>query len=187
MSDPRAPIGEELTEGEMKLLKKLLSNWLLIPDAFKVAAADYVSQNSLLPISQVQGFTQFVAQSDKILDGTNATTTSTTYTDLSTVGPQLTGLAAGQYLFFYGFTGGGTTGGLITYASLSFNGGSPSASDFAEVFSGPGPSVGSYSVMGLTPKTLTGSNNTVKMQYKTSGGTSSYANCWLTSLRVGNP
>jgi hypothetical protein len=184
-SNPRDPEVEELSPFEKDLMDKLFSNPRLWPDTAKVWIADYVSQNSLLPISQVQGFTQFVAQTDKIL--TAQTTTSTSYADLTTAGPEVTGLSAGQYLFLYGFTGGGVGSGIISYASPSFNGDTPSSDDLIEVFSGPGPSFGSYSVMGSTLKTLTENNNSAKLQYQTSSGTSSFEKRWLTALRVGNP
>lgn len=79
MSDARQPIGEELTVGEKELLDKLLSNWLLVPDSFKVAAADYVSQNVSIPIGQIQG----VRGSSRYFDtlDTDASFTSTTETD----------------------------------------------------------------------------------------------------------
>ena len=61
LEDPRSAKGEELTDGEKELMRKLFGNWLVLPDSFKASLADYVSQNSLIPIGQVRGWQQSVA------------------------------------------------------------------------------------------------------------------------------
>ncbi len=59
--DPRAAKGVALTDYEKDLRDKLFGNPLDWPDAAKVWIADYVSQNSLIPIGQVRGWQQSVA------------------------------------------------------------------------------------------------------------------------------
>jgi hypothetical protein len=65
---------------------------LSVPKEFETTMLDRVNLNPpLLPVTQILGFSQFTAQAAEVL--ASQTTTSTTYADLATVGPQLTGLA----------------------------------------------------------------------------------------------
>lgn len=62
-------------------MEKLFSNWLLIPDGFKNAVADYVSQNSYLPVSQVQGFERYRSLCGvQVQDAATITTTQAIHT-----------------------------------------------------------------------------------------------------------
>lgn len=185
LEDVRSPKVEELTDGERSLLGKLFGNWLAIPDSFKSALADYVSQNSLIPVSQVRGFAQTVAQQIVKTYSVASTTTSTSYTDLSSA-PELTELGKGQYLLIYGFTGHGAANDLGVM-SLSINGAAPSDDDACYSFGGPGVNTGPSSYMRAAYKTLTQNENTVRLKYKSnSGGTVSVNFAYLIAVRIGN-
>lgn len=58
--NPRDPAVEELSEYELELMAKITANPRLWEDTAKVWIADYVSQNLMLPVSQLQGFAQYV-------------------------------------------------------------------------------------------------------------------------------
>lgn len=134
ISRARDPNVDELTVADLALMERLFSNPRLWPDTAKVWIADYVSQNSLLPISQVQGFEQFVYTrgtefpsnpSDGqafhlIVDQTNGTTWQFRYNALSsssykwefTGGPPLYSIVAGSHsttsTSYAGLSGGPT-------------------------------------------------------------------------------
>lgn len=186
MSDPRQPVGEELTEGEQKLLDKLLSNWLLIPDAFKVAAADYVSQNSLLPIGQVQGFTQFIVKNDVIATSEDRSWANA-YADLATVGPQLSDLSRGKYLVMFGcqlLTGEAS---VEAFMSIDINGaGATDANGLRFQSSSLGIEI---PLMRAIVLDLTESTNSIVCKYKRIGNGATVATFfarWLIALRIEN-
>jgi hypothetical protein len=184
-TNPRDPEVEELSPFEKDLMDKLFSNPRLWPDTAKVWIADYVSQNSLLPISQVQGFTQFTAKQDsRVLS--SSTTSSTTYVDFDT-NVELTGLSAGQYLLFYGGNGlpSIADGGAI---APSVNGATPDTAEAALYWGGNGPAGGTVSTTRALYKTLSESANTVKLQYKTdSSATFTVTFAFIIAIRIGNP
>ena len=176
---PRAPDGEELSPFELDLLKKITLNPRLWEDKAKVWIADYVSQNSLLPIGQVQGFTQFVANAAPTIV-TLEGRANVAYGDLATVGPTLSNLAAGTYLVFFGcqmIPSGGETG----IASVSLN--AAAASDD----NGINVSGGNISTSRAISVTFTTTANTLQMKYRTGGGANvDFAKRWMIALKVGN-
>lgn len=131
-----------------------------------------------LPISNVLGFSQFQAKQARV--GATQTTTSTTYTDLTTVGPRLTGLPDGVYLFFYGSVVANTAGSF-SYITIQVNSDAIDANDATS--SNETLNVGlSYAAL----KTLTADNNTVTMKYKVDAGTGQWYSRYLNALRVSN-
>ena len=187
MSEPRSPQVDELSEGDLALMERLFSNPRLWPDTAKVWIADYVSQNGLLPISQVQGFTQFTANQNVIL--TNESTTSTSYTNLATVGPTVDDLSPGKYLIQYGCILGNTTGaGKTDWVSVSINGAAATDADGMFYFNGPGAAFGSAFLFRPLIKDLTASTNSVQMKYRSGDGTNAQYNTrHLIVIRVANP
>lgn len=137
-----------------------------------------------VPISQVQGFSRFTAQPASIATG--ETTTSTTYADLATVGPTLSGLPAGTYLVLVGALLYNNTAGVASSASVSLNGGAASDAD-AAILVTSGSNVPAVTAVGFSVKTLTLANNTLRVKYRVNGastGTFYYRN--LVALRIGN-
>ncbi len=187
-SETRAVKVEALTEGEKALLDKMLGNWLVLPDSFKVAVADYVAQNSSIPVSQVRGFTQFTGkQASHNFGGSPSSTTSTTFADVSP-SVELTDLSPGQYLLFYG--GNGLPGVQdLGYIGLSINGAAPVSGEYVQFWGGNGPAGGTNSHMLVVYKTLTESINTLTIQIavQTGGDTFQVNYAFITALRIGNP
>lgn len=175
---PRAPDVEELSERDLELMERLFSNPRLWPDTAKVWIADYVAQNLMVPISQVQGFTQFTASYATVL--TTEEVTSTTYTDPTTPGPTITGLADGQYLLIFGFQLGPASNLTSAHMSPSVNGATPSDDDSAQTRAVEGGTARAV------VKTVEGTgSNTVKMQYRRVGGTDGdFERRWLVALRI---
>lgn len=171
-----------LTEYEKELRDRIFANPSDWPDSAKVWIADYVSQNGLLPIGQVQGFTQFVAQQAVVT--ANQSTSSTTYVDLATVGPEIDGLAKGKYVILYGcaIAGAGDTDGI---ASLSINGAAPDDNDGVHAGS-PSGDILSISVARVLVKDLTENENTLRMKFRKELGPSSvtFWQRWIVTLRI---
>lgn len=122
-----------------------------------------------IPIGQVTGFLQF-APSVATPVAAQEQTTSTTYTDLATAGPTLTGLPDGKYLILFGATvvnAAGSGGGYV-----SVQGNSTAAIDADAIFHAGA----SISDVNWVDKTLSSGSdkNTVTMKYRWDG-TNSHA------------
>ena len=107
------------------------------------------------------------------------------YTDLATVGPQLTGLPDGQYLLVFGFTAAASGGA----AAPSINGASPTDSQAASYQPGGGIVIAdAISTMRLLPVTLKNDGNSiVTLKYRFDGSnTATFLYRWLAALRYAN-
>ncbi len=141
----------------------------------------YFEQNPpAIPITSILGFTQFTASSSTVV--TSESTTSTSYTDLTTTGPEVTGLSDGQYIVFFGANSSNNTAGASALVSVSINGAAASDNDFAGM-----AGTDQMSVCKAVPKTLSaGGNNSVRLKYRAGSNTASFARRWLVVLRYGN-
>ena len=136
-----------------------------------------------VPISQITGFTQFAATQAQVL--TLETTTSTTYADLATAGPTISGLPDGQYLFLFGGHIKSSAGGTTALMSLSYDGSTPVDADSAGCANTDQAGV-SRAVTHTLSGVVTG-GHTVKAQYRMgSAGTGTYQNRWLVAIRYAN-
>ncbi len=162
---PAEPVRDEVAQ--------LLSHPLHFPDEFKRWMGDYITVNvPLIPFSHIFGSKVNIARSGNYVAASETPSVPGTYGDMTTVGPQITGLADGKYLFAYGFKSRGQ-------GSLSFNGSTPEDDDSLEATESV-PTTGR-----LIMKTLQNNdNNTVKVQYK---GVRAFQDRWLMAIRVGSP
>ena len=141
---------------------------------------DYITQSGIpIPVAQIVGFAQFTAQSAPFI-GTSETTTSTTYADLTTVGPTLSYVSNGKYLIAFGCTAS-NSGQNATYISPNVNGTTPSDNDAAQT-----ATAAAGSLARITTASLSAGNNTVKLQYKVAAGTGTFLNRWLVLLKYAN-
>lgn len=119
-----------------------------------------------IPISQVIGFSQFQAQSNIVI--TDENTASNTFIDLTTVGPQLTGLRKGGYIFIFGALciPNDATANMSAVMCLSVNNAAPDeAGDLIVNMEKLGVDPGRSGTMAVT-QTLTSDSNSVKVQYR---------------------
>jgi hypothetical protein len=136
-----------------------------------------------IPISQILGFSQFVLKYATVDAG--EATTSTTFTDLATVGPSLTGLSNGTYAVLFGCWGQSTDATQPARMSISVNGVAAAAGDGIQIPS----SAAQMSSMRLIQETLSsGGNNSIAAKYCVAGGvnTATFAHRWIAALRVAN-
>jgi len=177
--DPALPLQQD----EQQLINRLLGNPGALPAAFWAAVIDrvVVDAPSQIPVSQLQGFSRFTATSSAVV--TNETTSSTTYTNLATAGPTISGLSPGEFLFLYGARIHRTAGSGLNAALMapSLNAATPTDVE-AAVFLGDDEA----SVAMVLQKTLTATSNEVKMQYRVVAGTYQFQGRWFTALRIGN-
>jgi hypothetical protein len=174
-----------LSPDERKALQRSLSFPEDLPPKFKSWLIDFMAVNiPQIPISQIVGFSQFTAT--PVIVAPSEATTSMTYVNLATTGPEITGLGKGQYIFFVScqvVKGAVNDGGL---ASLSYNASTPADTDSVILFSDSSIAQNTTISRGLQ-KTLTAANNIVTMKYRTINGNSiSFANRSLITLRYGN-
>lgn len=177
-------IGSPLTEEERKRVQRMLSD----PTSFPVVFPAWIKSRMeadppLLPISQIVGFAQFTTQVASTII-TIESTTSTTYTDLATVGPSLADLADGKYIALFGSMGKGDIAGIGALMSVSVNGGTAVDDDSALV-----TSLEWNSMMRAVQVTLdNGGTNTLRAKYRMlgTGGTASFQRRWLIATKTSN-
>lgn len=169
------------------------SNYV-ITDLFQIHPAvlgdlgQYFATNlsQIIPnIDQVPGYS---AQTPYQATPANAeeTTSSTTYTDLTTVGPQLTGLPDGKYQVSWGAAAKSSTQNIRAKMSVSINGGVPDNTTQAYTLSTV--SVGVSYTTTMTIQGQTGGNS-IKCQYAmgATGATGTWGGRWLFALKISNP
>lgn len=151
----------------------------------------FEQQGINVPVSQIPGFSQFGARLATVLSTAGETTTSNTYVDLATAGPEITELSNGKYMLVYGAQAHNTTatgGGII---SVSVNGGAASDDNLAATYPDASAAwpTGSSSIVRATLADLVDGNNTVTMKYRRGNatGTAGFANRWLVAIRYANP
>lgn len=172
----------DLSEQELDLLRRLFGNPLRFPKEYKTWLADYLALNIPdIPVSQLIGFTGFTVQVATRVN-TSETTTSATFTDLATTGPQLTGLPDGQYMFAAATSILSSTN-QDTFAGVKINSTDPADADCAALI---GASGALLTVTFVSATLDAGGNNTAKVVYRTAGGTATFARRQLIGLRFAN-
>lgn len=187
------PSEPETTSGDIALMQRVLAaasrNPNLIPADFMAYIVDFIQTSRLqIPIGQVFGYTQQTPQVAARVN-TQEDTTSTSYIDLDTKGPQLTGLPDGSYLFLFGALGGVNANGVSAYMSINVNGANPSDGD-AAVWTGSLNSIGSEvlstSVSLVTKDLKNNGSSTVTCQYRTESVSFVASNRWLVAIKYAN-
>lgn len=161
-----------------RVIEEYLADPIRFTQVFKTWVAEWPFLNGVdIPLSQIVGFSQNQALHDQVT--TSETTTSTTYDDLATDGPELAGLGPGQYLILFGAFGNNSA--ASHRMSLQVN--ATEASDADSILWGTASN--SAAVRAIT-KTLTASTNTLTAKYKTTSDTATYQDRWLVALRFAN-
>lgn len=173
-----------LSRDEETFLTRMLSYPESFPPKFKSWLTEYLAVNMQpIPRSQVQGLSQFgITAATPVL--TAETTTSTTYTDLATAGPTITGLSDGQYLLFYTaamFNSAGASSAM----NVRLNSTDPTNDDNAALSNAGANGV---SVISLSVADLRNSNNnTVTAKYRVnSASTGTFFYRRMFALKIGN-
>ena len=167
----------EITPEEKQKINDYLSHPLDFPPDFKDWMADYFATNiPKIPLSQVFGFQLWRVHSASPID-TGQSTSSTSYTDLGTVGPTLSNLSKGYYIVMFGADVSFFSPGNTRTIGLSIDGAAPVAGNEA-----PG-NVGSIGLVCLV-NLATDALHELKLKYKVSGGTFTFSKRWLHALRV---
>ena len=134
-----------------------------------------------IPISQIVGFEQFTAKGDQIT--TEESTASNTFTDLTTVGPSLTGLADGSYIVLFGASLQ-AVGGNIFQMGISINSDAVDGNHICETATTTNLSLAHGQLLTLSG----GGNNSIVAKYRMNTGASAgHARYrWLIALRYSN-
>lgn len=176
--------GKDLTEQDRTRTDKFLSNPLEFPDAFKKWLLDWLAQNiPPIPVNQLLGFVQTRAYVADDIPAFEATVSSS-YDDLTTPGPILSGLADGSYLVFHGCEIGSSDGfSAKGWESLSINGAAASDNNANRAFNGGTRKDTSF--RGDLMTLNAGGNNEIAMVYRSSTGAPNFGRRWLLAIRVG--
>lgn len=163
-------------------IPKITSIFDFTDEAIEELALKLEMRGLRTPITQVLGFTQFTAQTATFV-ATGETTTSTSYTNLATVGPTLTDLPDGRYVILFGCAA--KTSVTTASADMSIQVNSTSATDNDACFQG---NTDVSSIMRATTATLSNSgSNSITAKFKvSSAATGTFSHRWLTAIRYAN-
>lgn len=179
-----------LTPEELEGQRRFMSHPETFPDAFKAWLIDFIAVNgALIPPSQILGG-GLLKESNAAQIATAESTSSTSYTNLSTTGPTLSGLSDGTYLILLGCTMAATLNSWDAYMSISINGAAASDSDgWVSAWTvSEGAAVEYLAVSGsraLLKEISNENNNTLTAKYKTGGVGVDFSNRWMMALKVG--
>ena len=162
----------EPVEADIELMKRVLATAGarpdLIPTPLLAYLADYLGGGGNLSINtnQIAGFARTQAQLSAIVGGgAFENTSSTTYTDLPTVGPELDGLPSGFYLVL-------VSAGILSTLDFSGNTGracmGPSINGSTPVDTAAAYTESDHIVkaVGISSAKLTQGSNIIKAEYK---------------------
>lgn len=178
-------VADEMSPEERELINKLLAHPEEFPPEFRNWILNYLGQNiPPLPVEHFQGYkVLLVREAAPVV--TAQSTTSATYVDLATVGPELTKLPDGRYIVFFGCNVDSDLAGDWGKISLSINGAAPS--DAHELFVDPIPDaeIPGINVVETDPIS-NNNNNSIKMQYKSAGAPGTqFSLRWMIAVRTG--
>lgn len=178
-----------LTSEERKALQRALSFPEDLPPRFKSWIVEHVVTNIQdLPVSQLSGFRQIdqVEVSSATVTAFQSTS-SGSYTNLATVGPQLTGLRSGRYIVQHGalLVNTGGVSGFKAFQSVSVNGAAAVDTDSCSQNVGANGDQ-TASVSTALVKDLTAAENSIVCKYRIGiSGTCFASNRWLIAQRIG--
>lgn len=154
-----------------------------VPQFFSYIVS-WIEQSGLqIPISQVFGFSQFNAQSARV--DASETTTSTTYTDLTTAGPTVSGLSAGTYIVLFGAQASSSVATIASLMSISAN--AAAAVDGDSCATSVLTSNYQTAVAKAITATVSSSNNSFQCKYRTNGAaTATFLYRWIVVLKAAN-
>lgn len=162
----------------------VLSDPMNLPSTFwDYMVKRWLRDAPVFPISQVFGFAQFTATSATRVS-TAETTTSTTPTDLATVGPSLSNLPDGKYLFLFGCAGFVPNTVNSLYMGVKIN--STEADVNNAAFCSATNSAWVPMITGVTASLSNNGSNTVTSRYWVDGSTGHFQYRWLIALKYGN-
>ena len=179
-ADPSQP--SQLRETIKQVIREVFSDPLHpILDTFMASIPNYLEINPpLLPVSQITGFTKFTASAATSISAIESTS-SGTYIDLATVGPQLTNLADGKYVVFVGVNDNSRFAASTTYVGVKVNSTEASDTNALRIPQTAG-------AQALLISASAGGANTVTMRYRVtdSGGSTSIGGRWMVALKYSN-
>jgi hypothetical protein len=122
------------------------------------------------------------AIAERVISGadvaTSQTTTSTSYTDLTTVGPSVTATTGTRALVFFACAMSNSTDNAETWASVTVSGATTIAASDTWAMMMDGIEISNQNAFGMWHyfSTLTAGSNTFKLQYKVGSGTGTFLN-----------
>lgn len=174
--------GAALTDFDYRVMASVLkmTHSLRWPkDAISYLAERIGLEGFQIPVSQLSGFNQFVAQVAPTVAAAESTA-STAYTDLATVGPKISGMPGGAYLLLFGCNVLNSVASYRAHMSVDVNSAGAADADGAQW-------VGTtdVSVMKAVAVSLTAESNTVTAKYRSSNAASSalFGSRWLIALK----
>lgn len=177
----------QLSDYEREFASKLLrpETFLAIAEGDRLIGylAERLAMSGLsIPISQIQGFTGFTAQSDEVI--TDQSTASASFVNLATTGPSVSGVAPGVYLFIWGAAAYNDSASSDAEAQICIDINGSDSTELARTEASAGER---SSAVRATVKTLTATSSTITCQYRALvAGTAFFSERWLIAIKISN-
>ena len=173
-------VGAALTDFDYRVAASLLklTHALRLPKDTIGYLVERMALDSLqIPVSQLSGFSTFTAQFAPIITAAQ-TTTSTSYVDLATIGPTLSGLPDGKYVLIWGCQAFCSASSDEAIMAVGYNG----AATDNTVQARTNQTVDYTSIVAFNIQTLSAGSNSVLAKYKT-GTSATFSNRSLLALK----
>lgn len=158
---------------------EFLRHPILFPDEFKSWLQDWIAVNiPKIPVSQIFGFKiQSVKTGPEV--ATAQSTSSTSFTDLATVGPTVENLVNGFYVVMFGANRSTTPFDPGIIMGLSIDGAAPDTAQVANLNENNGGGIALVDLSGGDHQ------HTITAKYKVAtAGTSTVSDRWMHALKV---
>lgn len=161
-----------------------------LPTDFETWISEWIGGHLLsLPASSLLGAANFIYRVASQVN-TSETTASTSWTNLATTGPELTQLANGRWLVFWGAKYDQASSDSHGYMGMSANGATPSdgqaAHNHEDTFGKQALMYARHFGVEGAPALSADHLNTLTAKYKASGGTARFEDRWMVALRTGD-
>jgi hypothetical protein len=171
-----------LSAEERQQLQRYLKFPEEFPKEFGAWIQEYMAVNGVITQSQVQGLANLTVTASETLSASPETTGSTSFTDLATQGPFITGMADGTYLVFISAIAQNNAGAASIMGvrvndteATDANSGIASSAYWTNIFSA------------FVASAQNGNNNTFDARYRVdSASTGTFQHRRIFVLRVGN-
>ena len=165
-----------------RFLRKIFNDPTIFPDAMKQWVPNWAEQNVQIPIDNIIGYKQFAATAATAIRPEESTG-STTYVDLSTVGPYVSGLTDGTYVVSWGAGTKTSNTAVRAKMSISVDGAQPDDNTWPHAYTLNSFAVGTVSsyVFVLSGLRAGAGGHTLKCQYAmgSTGATGTWGNRWM--------
>lgn len=176
---------QEFTPEDQALLNRILKKPLILPAEFKSWLYKFASSDAAPHFQEILGTRARRWRIADPIPQLETCSSSSFYSDVATVGPELTGLEDGHYMVIAGFYSQDGTVGTQRHGRIFYN-----DSYTSPYTPGPAPSAEvpvtteGQAIIFHVADLSNNNNNSIRMRYRNSADTANYGLRWLHAVQV---